>query len=219
MGSYLTVIFHTRCIKTSSTEWSVLTNFDPVKIEIPTVMIELSTVMIRFVIVMFWFNLVMLQSIIIMLGWANNVLGLLPSCSELVSSCFPAVPIISSVDIDIQRYMRQSWHINYIFGPCFIEVKVDVVGDDPVQNIRLHMTYSFGCSFQSSLCPNVPEPETNKPDWFSTCFKLNVGGGDSSAVVQDDGRTSTIPLQQDILKFVNKIKKLGQHRQVLNHSM
>ena len=68
MGSYLTVIFHTRCIKTSSTEWSVLTNFDPVKIEIPTVMIELSTVMIRFVIVMFWFNPVMVQSIIIMLG-------------------------------------------------------------------------------------------------------------------------------------------------------
>jgi len=68
MGSYLTVFFHTRCIKTSSTEWSVLTNFDPVKIEIPTIMIELSTVMIRFVIVMFWFNPVKLQSIIIMLG-------------------------------------------------------------------------------------------------------------------------------------------------------
>lgn len=68
MGSYLTVFFHTRCIKIFSTEWSVLTNFDSVKIEIPTVMIELSTVMIRFVIVMFWFNPVMLQSIIIMLG-------------------------------------------------------------------------------------------------------------------------------------------------------
>lgn len=68
MGSYLTAIFHTRCIKTSLTEWSVLTNFDPVMIEIPTVMIELSTVMIRFVIDMFKFNPVMLQSIIILLG-------------------------------------------------------------------------------------------------------------------------------------------------------
>lgn len=219
MGSYLTVIFHTRCIKTSSTEWSVLTNFDPVKIEIPTVMIELSTVMIRFLSSCFGSVRSSFNPLSSCSGELTTCSGLLPSCSELVSSCFPAVPTISSVDIDIQRYMRQSWHINYIFGPCFIEVKVDVVGDDPVQNIRLHMTYSFGCSFQSSLCPNVPEPETYKPDWFSTCFKLNVGGGDSSAVVQDDGRTSTIPLQQDILKFVNKIKKLGQHRQVLNHSM